>query len=101
MIGDALELEGVNTERARRVGNKSNERNAPRTIVAKFSNYKDKQAVLLVTNKLKGKDYLKETLEIRKENWQAVKRLRSQGVYTYLVYGRIVTKEKFCKQQNE
>ena len=92
MIGDALELEGVNTERARRVGNKSNERNAPRTIVAKFSNYKDKQAVQC---------YLKETLEIRKENWQAVKRLRSQGVYTYLVYGRIVTKEKFCKQQNE
>ena len=46
MIHDVLELEGINIERAHRVCNKSNRRNAPRTIVAKFSSYKDKQAVL-------------------------------------------------------
>ena len=105
MIRDVLELEGINIERAHRVGNKSNEKNAPRTIVAKFSSYKDKQAILSVANKLKGKniyiyineDYSKETLEIRKENWQTVKRLRSQGTYAYLVYDRIVTKGKFRK----
>ena len=34
MIHDVLELEGINIEKAHRVGNKSNERNAPRTIVA-------------------------------------------------------------------
>ena len=107
MIRDVLELEGINIERAHRVGNKSNEKNAPRTIVAKFSSYKDKQAILSVAKKLKGKDiyinedYSKETLEIRKENWQTVKRLRSQGTYAYLVYDRIVTKGKFRKQQNE
>ena len=89
------------------VDNKSNERNAPRTIVAKFSSYKDKQAILSVTKKLKGKDiyinedYSEETLEIRKDNWQTVKRLRSQGTYAYLVYDRTVTKGKFRKQQNE
>ena len=48
MIRDVLELEAINIERAHRVGNKSNERNAPRTIVAKFSNYKDKQGMLSV-----------------------------------------------------
>ena len=107
MIRDVLELEGINIERAHRVGNKSNEKNAPRTIVAKFSSYKDKQAILSVAKKLKGKyiyineDYSKETLEIRKENWQTVKRLRSQGTYAYLVYDRIVTKGKLRKQQNE
>ena len=37
MIRDVLELEGINIERAHMVGNKSNEKNAPRTIVAKFS----------------------------------------------------------------
>ena len=48
-----------------------------------------------------NEDYSKETMEIRKENWQTVKRLRSQGTYAYLVYDRIVTKGKFRKQQNE
>ena len=56
MIRDVLELEGINIERAHRVGNKSNEKNAPRTIVAKFSSYKDKQAILSVAKKLKEKD---------------------------------------------
>ena len=40
MIRNVLELEGINIERAHRVGNKSNERKAPTTIVAKFSSYK-------------------------------------------------------------
>ena len=31
---DILELEEINIERAHRVGNKSNERNTPKTIVA-------------------------------------------------------------------
>ena len=107
MIRDVLELEGINIKRAHRVGNKSNEKNAARTIIAKFSSYKDKQAILSVVKKLKGKDkcinedYSKETLEIRKENLQTVKRLRSQGTYAYLVYDLIVTKGKFRKQQNE
>ena len=106
MIRDILELEGITMERAHRVGNKSNERNIPRTIAAKFSSYKDTQTVLSIAKKIKGKkiyineDYSKETLEIRKENWQTVKRLRSQGTYAYLVYDRIVTKGKFRKQQN-
>ena len=106
IIRDILELEGITMERAHRVGNKSNERNTPRTIAAKFSSYKDTQTVLSIAKKIKGKkiyineDYSKETLEIRKENWQTVKRLRSQGTYAYLVYDRIVTKGKFRKQQN-
>ena len=106
MIRDILELEGITMERAHRIGNKSNERNTPRTIAAKFSSYKDTQTVLSIAKKIKGKkiyineDYSKETLEIRKKNWQTVKRLRSQGTYAYLVYDRIVTKGKFRKQQN-
>ena len=40
MIRNVLELEGINIERAHRVGNKSNKRKAPTTIVAKFSSYK-------------------------------------------------------------
>ena len=62
MIRDVLELEGINIETAHMVGNKSNEKNAPRTIVAKFSSYKDKQAILSVAKKLKRKDmYIMKT----------------------------------------
>lgn len=63
----------------------------PRTIVARFSRYKDKQTVHSIAKKLKGKDmyinqdYSKSTLEIRKENWQTVKRLKSHSTYGYLV----------------
>ena len=53
---DVLKLEGINTEITHRDGNKSNKRNAPRTIVAKFSSNKDKQAAPTVAKKLKGKD---------------------------------------------
>ena len=73
MICDVLELEGINIQRAHRAGNKSNKRNAPRTIVAKFASYKDKQAIFSVAKKLKGKDiyinedYSKETLKKRRK----------------------------------
>ena len=58
MIRDVLKLEGINIERAHRVGNKSNEKNAPRTIVAKFSSCKDKQVILSVAKKIKRKGYI-------------------------------------------
>ena len=48
--------------------------------------------------------YMKTTqskLEIKNENWETVKRLRSHGIYVYLIYDHIITKGKFCKQQNE
>ena len=62
MIHDELQLEVLGIERAHRVGNKSNKRNAQRTIVPKLYSYKDKQIVLSVAIKLKGKNQtLKET----------------------------------------
>ena len=57
MIPDVLELEGINTDSAHRVGNKSNERNTPRTIVAKFSSCKDKKSVSQL-QKIKRERYI-------------------------------------------
>ena len=48
-------------------------------------------------NKLKGsgiyvnEDFSKETLEIRRELWKDVKRLRDEGKYAVLQYDKIVT----------
>ena len=55
-------IQVLGIERAHRVGNKNNKRNAQRTIVPKLYSYKDKQIVLSVAIKLKGKNQtLKET----------------------------------------
>ena len=43
MIHNVLDLEGIDIESVHRVSNKNNEINTPRTIVAKFCSYKDKQ----------------------------------------------------------
>ena len=52
MIQEKLEIEDVNIERAHRVGNTNNA--SPRTIIGKFSSFKEKQIVLSAAKKLKG-----------------------------------------------
>ena len=102
MIQEELEIEDINIERAHRVGNTSN--TSPRTVVAKFSNFKGKQLVLSAAKKLKGQniysneDFSKKTMNIRKEKWKSVKSLRSQGKYAVLVYDKIVVTGNFRKQ---
>ena len=55
MVCYVLELQDTNIERVHRVGDKNNERNTPKMVVAKFSSYKDKQTVLSVAKSLKKK----------------------------------------------
>ena len=74
MIRDVLELEGINIEKAHRVANKSNERNAPRTIVAK-----DKQAILSVAKKLKGVYILKRNIGNKKRKLADCEKVKKSG----------------------
>ena len=72
-------------ERAHRVrrteGVKFNNNSAPRTIAAKFLDYKEKEEVMRRRYKLKDTTYLvredfsKETVEIHKKLWDHVKKL--------------------------
>ena len=77
--------------------------NSPTTrinkVFSQFKKIKSKRYIYIYI--YANEDYSKETLEIRKETWKTVKRLRSQGTYEYLVYDRIATKGKFRMQQNE
>ena len=74
MIQEKLEIEDVNIEGACRVSNTNN--TLPRTIIAKFSNFKGKQVVLSAAKKLKGQniyineDFSKKIMDIRKEKWK-------------------------------
>ena len=98
MLKDWLDIENVEIERAHRTGRKS--RSKPRTIVCKLLRFKDKQNILRKAKLLKGtnifinEDYCQDTVECRKELWEEVKVLRSQGKITYLNYRRIVSRDK-------
>ena len=79
-ITDELYIERAHRVR-RRKDVKFNSNNTPRTIVAKFLDYKEKEEVMRRRYKLKDTTYLvredfsKETVEIRKKLWDQVKKL--------------------------
>ena len=98
MLKERLDIENVEIERAHRAGRKS--RSKPRTIVCKLLRFKDKQNILRKAKLLKGtnifinEDYCQDTVECRKELWEKVKVLRSQGKIAYLNYRSIVSRDK-------
>ena len=83
----------------RREGVKFNSNNTPRTIVAKFLDYKEKEEVMRRRYKLKDttysvrEDFSKETVEIRKKLWEQVKKFREDGKYAVIKYDKIVTRD--------
>ena len=98
MLKKRLDIENVEIERAHRAGRKSI--NKPRTNVCKLLRCKDKQNIsrkaklLKGTNILINEDYRQDTVEYRKELWEEVKVLRSQGKIAYLNYRSIVSRDK-------
>ena len=88
MLKGRLDIENVEVERAYRAGRKS--RNKPRTIVCKLLRFKDKQNILRKAKLLKGtntfinEDYRQDTVDYKKELWEEVKVLQSQGKIAYL-----------------
>ena len=97
-ITDELYIERAHRVR-RRKDVKFNSNNTPRTIVAKFLDYKEKEEVMRRRYKLKDttysvrEDFSKETVEIRKKLWDQVKKLREDGKYAVIKYDKIVTRD--------
>ena len=97
-ITDELYIERAHSVR-RRKDVKFNSNNTPRTIVAKFLDYKEKEEVMRRRYKLKDttysvrEDFSKETVEIRKKLWDQVKKLREDGKYAVIKYDKIVTRD--------
>ena len=105
---------GIETERAHRVKRNSrvSNTNKPGTIVVKLVRFKNKTNIFQNANKLKGQnilknsDFIKTTLDLRKDLMVEVKRLRELGKIAYLNYTAIVNvkiniKNKFtCVNKN-
>ena len=96
-ITDELYIERAHHVR-RRKDVKFNSNNTPRTIVAKFLDYKEKEEVMRRRYKLKDttysvrEDFSKETVEIRRKLWDQVKKLQKDGEYAVTKYDKIVTR---------
>ena len=80
--------------------NNTAQKNQPRTIVIKLANYKDKSMILRNVHKLKrsdifiNEDFSKQTTDLRKELWEEVKQLRSEGKIANLNCRAVVTKRR-------
>ena len=86
-----LGLKNIRIERAHRVKRKKGDKSIKhRPIVCNLLSFKDKKLILKNANKLKGtnifidEDYSFETMEYRKQLWDEVKYLRSQGNIAYI-----------------
>ena len=94
--------ENIIVKRVHRIKKKGNSENSgkPRAIVCRFLNYKDKTYILKNAKKLKGKNifineyFSHDTMELRKELWERVKKHREEGKIAYLHYRTIVVKRR-------
>ena len=101
VFSQKLGLKNIHIERAHHVKIKKGDKSKkPRPIVCNLLSLKDKKLILKNANKLKGtnifidEDYSFETMEHRKQLWDEVKYLRSQGNIAYRNYRSIVSKGK-------
>ncbi|XP_065650983.1 uncharacterized protein LOC136079190 [Hydra vulgaris] len=92
----------IEIERAHRVGKKvMGVKRINRTIVVKFLNYKDKNAILDKFVKAKlwnenlfiNEDFSKRTMEIRRKLFAEAKELRSKGKYAKVTYNKLFTRD--------
>jgi len=98
MIKDKLALD-IELESASRIGNPTrNER--PRTVIARFKRFPDRNSCLRSSAKLKGssiymnEDVSKATLDIRKSKMEELKLKREQGYIAYFSGIDIVSKRR-------
>ena len=99
LVKNKIGIQGeIPIERAHRVGKPSGDR--PRSIVARFLSFTDKNNILRNAKKLKGSNlYINEDLcetsrNKRKEQLPQLKQARSEGKIAYFVHTRLVIKER-------
>ncbi|XP_065654545.1 uncharacterized protein LOC136081176 [Hydra vulgaris] len=92
----------IEIERAHRVGKKvMGVKRINRTIVVKFLNYKDKNAILDKFVKAKlwnenlfiNEDFSERPMEIRRKLFAEAKELRSKGKYAKVTYNKLFTRD--------
>lgn len=105
LFEDKMQLPGLVLERAHRVGPRRDDR--PRPIVARFSRYCDREAVMRSARKLKGtKIFVNEDLcaasqAIKSAQFPLLKQARSQGKIAFFRHTKLIIKERTNEDSTE
>lgn len=99
LLKDKLQLPDIQLERAHRVGQRQD--NHERTIVARFTRYADRDAVMRNAAKLKGtkiffvnEDLCPASQKIRQEKMPMLRQARSEGKLAYFRHTKLIVKER-------
>lgn len=98
MMEEKLQIPGVTLERAHRTGSVTHSR--PRTVIARFAKYSDREAVIRNARKLKGTGiYINEDLcpasqEIKNSQIPLMKKAREEGKIAFFKQTRLIIKER-------
>lgn len=98
LLEDKLQMPGLQLERAHRVGTRQDSR--PRTIVARFNRFCDREAVMRNAKKLKGTNiFLNDDLcpasqAIKNSQMPSLKEAKAQGKIAYFRHTRLIIKER-------
>ncbi|KAK3868779.1 hypothetical protein Pcinc_025817 [Petrolisthes cinctipes] len=99
MLQDKLQLEGLELERAHRVGARQDAN--PRTIVARFSRYCDREAAMRNARKLKGTNiFLDDDLcpasqAIKNAQMPQLKQAKAQGKIAFFRHTKLIIRERY------
>ena len=96
-----IEVDQIKIERAHRTGaSKAKDgKNKPRTIMVKFTSFKDRELLLQKACQVKprgifvNEDYSSKTLMKRKELIPKMMALRAEGKYAYISFDKLVVKD--------
>ena len=96
-----IEVDQIKIERAHRTGaSKAKDgKNKPRTIMVKFTSFKDRELLLQKARQVKprgifvNEDYSSKTLMKRKELIPKMMALRAEGKYAYISFDKLVVKD--------
>ena len=75
-------------------------RDRPRTVVRRLNRFEDKQCILNNAKKLKNtgiyiyEDFSKDTMELRKLQWEQVLEYRKQNKFACLNYRSIIVRDQ-------
>ncbi|XP_047124244.2 uncharacterized protein LOC105843724 [Hydra vulgaris] len=103
IFDEYLGIKDVKIERAHRAGKEDIKKH--RTIVVKLLDFKDKEAILRNSSKLKGKnifineDFCAETNRIRKDLREKMKIERQSGKFAYISYDKLIVREWNAKKK--
>lgn len=104
LLDDKMQLPGLELERAHRVGQHRDAR--PRTIVARFSRYSDREAVMRSARKLRGTNiYINDDLcaasqAIKNAQMPQLKQARAQGKIAFFRHTKLIVKESPTRGSN-